>query len=78
MNDDYPREIIIAVTDKTVSSALCDLIQTGFPSLHLAARADNSADAMKAVFSSELPPARLIFADSVKRRVCLPLCCIGA
>lgn len=65
MNDDYPREIIIAVTDKTVSSALCDLIQASFPSLHLAARADNSADAMKAVFSSEFPPVRLIFADSV-------------
>lgn len=64
MASSYPQEVIIAVSSTQMAQALAEMLRGSFTSLHLTACAAGSAEAMKAVFSPELPPARLILADA--------------
>lgn len=57
-------EVIIACFSADISRHMSDLLRENYPSLTITAICNSAADAMRAIFSTETPPSRLIFTDN--------------
>ncbi len=57
------RDVILAISNESLSAGICSFLNSNFPDLTITAVCSNSINAMEAIFPPDITPPRLIFVD---------------